>query len=97
MVQGSKIKTKSKASTKSKVRSSGPVKNKIGKFTIKPKKESLIKQAKLDRKLGASTTKSLEMSMAVKANAVGKLTVLKSVATDALKENKKNPTKKSRK
>ncbi|PVU99989.1 hypothetical protein BB559_000242 [Furculomyces boomerangus] len=82
MVQGSKIKTKSKASTKSKVRSSGPVKNKIGKFTIKPKKESLIKQAKLDRKLGASTTKSLEMSMAVKANAVGKLTVLKSLETE---------------
>ncbi|KAI8062326.1 uncharacterized protein B0P05DRAFT_556540 [Gilbertella persicaria] len=53
---------------------------KKGARVIPPKKSSLVKQQSLDKKLTAQINKSIERQMSVKANAVGKLTIMKKLA-----------------
>ncbi|KAI9310893.1 hypothetical protein BX666DRAFT_1833855, partial [Dichotomocladium elegans] len=50
--------------------------------TIAPKQSALVKQHKLQKQLSAKINNNIERQMAVKANAIGKLTVMKKVAED---------------
>ena len=51
--------------------------------TIAPKKAALVTQKRLEKKLSAKINNNIEREMSVKANAVGKLTVMKKLATEA--------------
>ncbi|KAJ2709964.1 hypothetical protein H4R19_003984 [Coemansia spiralis] len=48
-----------------------------GRVVKAAKKQGVVRQNKLTKKLTASVTSNLEQAMAVKAGAVGKLTILK--------------------
>ncbi|KAI9250994.1 hypothetical protein BDA99DRAFT_563908 [Phascolomyces articulosus] len=53
---------------------------KKGARTIAPKKAALVTQKRLEKKLTAKINNNIEREMSVKANAVGKLTVMKKLA-----------------
>ncbi|ORX87669.1 hypothetical protein BCR32DRAFT_274279 [Anaeromyces robustus] len=61
---------------------------------IAPKKNTLIKQNKLKKKLTAKSTASIEKNMASKAAAVGKLTIMKPKKSET-DENKTSGKKSS--
>ncbi|KAI8145778.1 hypothetical protein BJV82DRAFT_502716, partial [Fennellomyces sp. T-0311] len=75
MVQGSlkKIAGQKKAPRKAK-------QMKKGARSIPPKKQALVTQKKLEKKLSAKINNNIEREMSIKANAVGKLTVMKKLA-----------------
>ncbi|KAJ2664279.1 hypothetical protein IW148_002103 [Coemansia sp. RSA 1199] len=85
MVQGAGLKKKTVITSKSKTSSAGSngrVKGasktmKKGKMLKVSKKTMAVKHTQLQKKLAANLTASLEQSMAVKAGAVGKLTIMK--------------------
>ncbi|KAJ2551355.1 hypothetical protein EV175_003720, partial [Coemansia sp. RSA 1933] len=60
-----------------------------GRVVKATKKQALVKNNKLQRKLVAGMTASLEQAMSVKAGAVGKLTIMKE-AENKGKANEKN-------
>jgi hypothetical protein len=62
---------------------------------IAPKKASLVKQRALDKKLTANINKSIERQMSVKANAVGKLTIMKKLAEEKPALDEKSKIKRS--
>ncbi|KAI9504840.1 hypothetical protein BX070DRAFT_262049 [Coemansia spiralis] len=61
-----------------------------GRVVKTAKKQTLVKHQKLQKKLVAGMTTSLEQAMSVKAGAVGKLTIMK----DAQNKGKSQPVKK---
>ncbi|KAI9500845.1 hypothetical protein BX070DRAFT_255063 [Coemansia spiralis] len=61
-----------------------------GRVVKTTKKQTLVKHQKLQKKLVAGMTTSLEQAMSVKAGAVGKLTIMK----DAQNKGKLQPVKK---
>ncbi|KAJ1746204.1 hypothetical protein LPJ62_007042 [Coemansia sp. RSA 2167] len=85
MAQGAGLKKKSVIVSKSKTSpagSKGRVKGsantmKKGKLLKVSKKTMAVKHTQLQKKLAANLTASLEQAMAVKAGAVGKLTIMK--------------------
>ncbi|KAI8356137.1 hypothetical protein EDC96DRAFT_484239 [Choanephora cucurbitarum] len=77
MVQGS-LKKAGKAKQKGGREKKGITKK--GARVVPPKKASLVKQRSMDKKLTAQINKSIERQMSVKANAVGKLTIMKKLA-----------------
>ncbi|KAI8879533.1 hypothetical protein K501DRAFT_226481 [Backusella circina FSU 941] len=85
MVQGSLKKT-TKTQKKGGREKKGITKK--GARTIAPKKATLVKQRALDKKLTAQINKNIERQMSVKANAVGKLTIMKKLAEDKTEEIK---------
>ncbi|KAL1934882.1 hypothetical protein VTP01DRAFT_7064 [Rhizomucor pusillus] len=90
MAQGSlKIKKSPVQAKKKNNKNAGKVKK--GARTIAPKQPALVKQRKLEKKLTANINNNIEKQMSVKANAVGKLTIMKKLAESAAKEtsNKK--------
>ncbi|KAI8988097.1 hypothetical protein BDF20DRAFT_910636 [Mycotypha africana] len=66
---------------------------KKGARKVAPKKASVIKQRSLDKKLTAEINRKIEKQMSVKANAVGKLTIMKKLAEDTSAEEKKKKKK----
>ncbi|CAO3586254.1 unnamed protein product [Absidia cylindrospora] len=62
------------------------VKMKKGSRTIAPKQNVLVKQKSLEKKLTAQINKNIEKQMSVKANAIGKLTIMKGLAESSAKE-----------
>ncbi|KAI9279174.1 hypothetical protein BY458DRAFT_584976 [Sporodiniella umbellata] len=85
MAQGS---TKLK---KSKAKKGGREKKGItkkGSRTIAPKQPSLVKKMALDKKLTAQINNSIERQMSVKANAIGKLTIMKKIAEEKGEDKK---------
>ncbi|KAJ2778279.1 hypothetical protein H4R18_004699 [Coemansia javaensis] len=58
-------------------KSKGPQTLKKGRVAKAAKKQSLAQHSKLQKKLTANVTASLEQAMAAKAGAVGKLTILR--------------------
>ncbi|KAG4108560.1 hypothetical protein H8356DRAFT_1267826 [Neocallimastix lanati (nom. inval.)] len=70
MVQGALKKKSSKSKSIKKVVPKRGVR-------IAPKKNTLIKQRKLQKKLTSKSTQNIEKNMAAKAAAVGKLTIMK--------------------
>ncbi|KAI8343462.1 hypothetical protein BC941DRAFT_411479 [Chlamydoabsidia padenii] len=65
-----------------------PAKMKKGSRTIAPKQHILVKQKSLEKKLTASINKNIEKQMSVKANAIGKLTIMKKTAESSALEMK---------
>ncbi|KAI8365085.1 hypothetical protein BD560DRAFT_160439 [Blakeslea trispora] len=63
--------------------------------TVAPKKASLVKQRSMDKKLTAQINKSIERQMSVKANAVGKLTIMKKLAEQKPSAEDKTKIKRS--
>ncbi|CAO3630091.1 unnamed protein product [Cunninghamella echinulata] len=57
-------------------------KMKKGARTIAPKQSVLVKQRTLEKRLTASINKNIEKQMSVKANAIGKLTIMKKTAEE---------------
>ncbi|KAI9290268.1 hypothetical protein BC943DRAFT_313622 [Umbelopsis sp. AD052] len=85
---------------KSKAPANKSVKNlskpKKGARVIAPKQRTLVKQKGISKKLSASINNNIERQMAVKAGAVGKLTIMKKLADEAAatsKDKKGNPMK----
>ncbi|KAI8377920.1 uncharacterized protein BYT42DRAFT_572194 [Radiomyces spectabilis] len=70
------------------------VKMKKGARTIAPKQAVLVKQRTIQKKLTAQINKNIERQMSVKANAVGKLTIMKKLADEAAAEDSKKKKKK---
>ncbi|KAJ8651731.1 hypothetical protein O0I10_012698 [Lichtheimia ornata] len=66
---------------------------KKGARTIAPKQATLVKQRKLQKQLTAKINNNIERQMAVKANAVGKLTVMKKLAESQDASTKKKGKK----
>ncbi|KAI9495599.1 hypothetical protein BDB00DRAFT_759896 [Zychaea mexicana] len=66
---------------------------KKGARTIAPKKTALVTQKTLEKKLSAKINNNIEREMSMKANAVGKLTVMKKLAETSIAEAKKNSKK----
>ncbi|CDS03695.1 hypothetical protein LRAMOSA01096 [Lichtheimia ramosa] len=62
--------------------------------TIAPKQATLVKQRKLQKQLTAKINNNIERQMAVKANAVGKLTVMKKLAESQQDTSSKKKGKK---
>lgn len=54
-----------------------------------------MKQRALDKKLTANINKSIERQMSVKANAVGKLTIMKKLAEEKAPLDEKSKIKRS--
>ncbi|KAI9472085.1 MAG: hypothetical protein EXX96DRAFT_582830 [Benjaminiella poitrasii] len=86
MVQGSKLKKPGKLKQRGGREKKGITKK--GARTIAPKKTSLIKQEAMNKKLTAEINKNIERQMAVKADAVGKLTIMKKLANEKAAEDK---------
>ncbi|KAJ1679094.1 hypothetical protein EV182_002741 [Spiromyces aspiralis] len=87
MAQGQKL--KKKTTLVSNV-SNKPKRGKVA----KPKNPKVSKAHDLKRKLTANMTKSLEQTMAVKASAVGKLTIMKQASIKGKElEKQKKPRK----
>ncbi|KAF7729538.1 hypothetical protein EC973_004212 [Apophysomyces ossiformis] len=83
-------------------KSAGPAKKKThkkqekmrkGSRQIAPKQTTLVKQRALEKKLTAQINKNIEKQMSVKANAVGKLTIMKKLAEETATADKKNKKK----
>ncbi|KAI7898225.1 uncharacterized protein BX663DRAFT_525639 [Cokeromyces recurvatus] len=91
MVQGSKLKKPGKPKQKGGREKKGITKK--GARTIAPKKASLIKQQAMNKKLTAEINKNIERQMAVKADAVGKLTIMKKLADEKLADDKSKKKK----
>ncbi|KAJ2963785.1 hypothetical protein NQZ79_g1239 [Umbelopsis isabellina] len=92
MAQGQLKKTKAPANKNVKNLS----KPKKGAKVIAPKQKVLVKQKQIVKKLSASINRNIERQMAVKAGAVGKLTIMKKLAdegAEASKDKKLNPKK----
>ncbi|KAG0166835.1 hypothetical protein DFQ28_006846 [Apophysomyces sp. BC1034] len=78
-------------------KSAGPAKKKThkkqekkirkGTRHIAPKQTGLVKERALQKKLTAQINKNIEKQMSVKANAVGKLTIMKSLAEETASAN----------
>ncbi|KAJ1727524.1 hypothetical protein LPJ61_004523 [Coemansia biformis] len=64
-----------KAKAKGAISSAAPLRK--GRVVKASKKHGIVRQNKLTKRLTASVTANLEQAMAVKAGAVGKLTILK--------------------
>ncbi|PIA13513.1 hypothetical protein COEREDRAFT_89527 [Coemansia reversa NRRL 1564] len=86
MAQGSGIKKKTVIASKSKgnniskrrgLNGSTSVPLRKGRISKAPKKQDAAKHLKLQKKLRAGVTNTLEQAMSVKAGAVGKLTIMK--------------------
>lgn len=84
MAQGSKLKKKtivksrpSAAHKKSSATTANSAQMRKGRVVKAAKNKGIVKHNKLQRKLVANVTNSLEQVMAVKAGAVGKLTIMK--------------------
>ncbi|KAJ2156027.1 hypothetical protein GGF46_005459 [Coemansia sp. RSA 552] len=93
MAQGSGLKKGKRVVTSKRGKSSGsgssssssgapPLRK--GRVVKAAKKQGVVKQVQLQKKLAAKVTTSLEQAMAVKAGAVGKLTIMR----DAQKKGK---------
>ncbi|CAO3677095.1 unnamed protein product [Umbelopsis vinacea] len=85
---------------KQKVPTNKSVKNlskpKKGTKVIAPKQKTLVKQKQITKKLSAGINRNIERQMAVKAGAVGKLTIMKKLADEgaaASKDKRMNPKK----
>ncbi|CAO3701935.1 unnamed protein product [Rhizopus stolonifer] len=61
---------------------------KKGARKIAPKQPTLVKQIALDKKLTAQINNSIERQMSVKANAIGKLTIMKKTAEEKGEDKK---------
>ncbi|ORX54481.1 hypothetical protein DM01DRAFT_1407329 [Hesseltinella vesiculosa] len=85
MAQGA---LKKKAATNPNKKSARPKQTKVkkGSRTIAPKQTTLVKQRSLQKKLTATINRNIEKQMSVKANAVGKLTIMKKLAEDTASE-----------
>ncbi|KAI9031808.1 hypothetical protein CLU79DRAFT_730261 [Phycomyces nitens] len=79
---------------KSKNAKTKPIKLRKGTRVIAPKQSILVKQRSMERKMTAKINKNIEKQMSVKANAVGKLTIMKTLAEAAADEDKKDKKKK---
>ncbi|KAJ1727179.1 hypothetical protein H4S06_003784 [Coemansia sp. BCRC 34490] len=78
------VKPSTKAKTNAKTKAGGKQSAQAmrkGRVVKAAKKQGLVKQHKLQRKLVAGMTASLEQAMSVKAGAVGKLTIMKEAQT----------------
>ncbi|CEP17374.1 hypothetical protein [Parasitella parasitica] len=93
MVQGSKTKKPGKPKQKGGREKTGVMKK--GSRRIPPKQASLIKQRSMDKKLTAEINKNIERQMSVKANAVGKLTIMKKLADEKATPEDKSKVKRS--
>lgn len=63
--------------------------------SIPPKKLALVKQRALDKRLTGDINKNIEKQMSVKANAVGKLTIMKKLAEEKVNVEDKAKLKRS--
>ncbi|ORY91273.1 hypothetical protein BCR43DRAFT_527872 [Syncephalastrum racemosum] len=81
MVQGSLKKVSNPAAKKKSQQKPGKMKK--GARSIAPKQPKLVKERKLQKQLSAKINDNIERQMAVKAGAVGKLTLMKKVADSA--------------
>ncbi|KAI8982637.1 hypothetical protein BDB01DRAFT_851123 [Pilobolus umbonatus] len=68
---------------------------KKGGRVIAPKQPALVRQRALDKRLTAQINKNIEKQMSVKANAVGKLTIMKKVAEEKVDPEDKAKAKRS--
>ncbi|KAI7862977.1 hypothetical protein BDF14DRAFT_1885522 [Spinellus fusiger] len=71
-----------------------PIKLRKGTRVIAPKQSILVKQRSMEKKMTAKINKNIEKQMSVKANAVGKLTIMKSLAEETAAADKKDKKKK---
>jgi hypothetical protein len=92
MVQGGKFKTKPSVNKKSSANTTQKLKK--GARTIAPKQSSLIKSQTLKKKLSAKINRNIELDMAGKAIATGKLTIMKNIGKEGLKASEKKKLKK---
>ncbi|KAI8065316.1 hypothetical protein BC940DRAFT_304722 [Gongronella butleri] len=94
MAQGS---LKAKAAKNPNVKNSTRQKQskvKKGARVIAPKQSTLVKQRGLQKRLTAQINRNIEKQMSVKANAVGKLTIMKKLAEDTVAEAQTSGKKK---
>ncbi|EIM85759.1 uncharacterized protein STEHIDRAFT_58129 [Stereum hirsutum FP-91666 SS1] len=80
MVQG-KTKNLQKSTGNSRAAKKAAANPKKGKRAIAPKKEALVKQAKMHQNLSAKINKTIEQQV-VNAASSGKLTIMKNIASD---------------
>ncbi|ORE01714.1 hypothetical protein BCV72DRAFT_216750 [Rhizopus microsporus var. microsporus] len=85
MAQGS-LKLKKNNKSKGGKEKKGVVKK--GARKIAPKQPALVQKRALDKKLTAQINRSIERQMSVKANAVGKLTIMKKLAEEKTEDKK---------
>ncbi|KAG2214328.1 hypothetical protein INT47_000884, partial [Mucor saturninus] len=93
MVQGSKERKPGKPKQKGGREKKGIMKK--GSRSIPPKKLALVKQRALDKRLTGDINKNIEKQMSVKANAVGKLTIMKKLAEEKVNVEDKAKLKRS--
>ncbi|KAI9364728.1 hypothetical protein BD770DRAFT_417828 [Pilaira anomala] len=93
MVQGSKTKKPGKPKQSGGREKKGIMKK--GSRRIPPKQAALVKQRALDKRLTADINKNIERQMSVKANAVGKLTIMKKLAEEKVTVEDKAKLKRS--